>query len=63
MPTAIKSGRAWVNGNQRTIVDCQEIKEGKDKGRMEVTMSRNQLAVIDKDDIINWPETVNISGE
>jgi len=61
MPTASKSGRAWVHGNQRTIIDCHEIEEGKDKGRIEVTMSRNQLAVIDKEDIVKWPETENMS--
>ena len=51
-----KPGRAWVGNKWRTIIGAREIKKGKNKGRVEVTLPDGTKKKVDKADVKTWPE-------
>lgn len=51
-----KPGRAWVKDQQVTITAARELKKGKHKGKVEVTLVNGKKVKVTADSITIWPE-------
>jgi len=63
-----KHGIAWINNIQKPICEVRDIKNGKDKGKVEVTLCKGRNAdgtirrgkkkIIPYDQLVEFPEEV-----
>ena len=51
----MKPGLVWIpRGMFRPFVEYREIMKGRNKGKLEITLSKHKV-IIDKDSVRRWP--------